>query len=83
MMLEDVMATSKETASTEEIADVCKKAKAVTDLAKTIIDNANVELDAMKFMNSSWAKKNDIPEMLLPKNTSNGEYLKLPGDDRK
>ena len=83
VMLEDVMNTSEEEASTEEINNVCKKAKTVTSLAKTIINNASVELEAMQFINSSASKSGNIPEMLLPKNTSTETYLPLPGDKKK
>ena len=78
-MLEGVINTSDD--NTEEIENMCKKAKTVTELAKTIINNATVELEAMKFMDITACKRENVPEMLLPKNTSKGTVVKLIGDE--
>lgn len=49
---------------TEENLDrEVKRSKAITSVAKTIVDNANVVLEAMKFKNEYGLKK-ELPKML-------------------
>jgi hypothetical protein len=54
-----------------------KKAQAVNNIAKTIIQNGRTQIDAMKLREEiiSNAGKGQLPEMLLPKNTSTGKVL--------
>lgn len=54
-----------------------KKAQAVNNIAKTIIQNGRTQIEAMKLREEiiSNAGKGQLPEMLLPKNTSTGKVL--------
>lgn len=47
----------------EKLDKELKRSKAIANVAKTIIDNANVELEAVKFA-TEYGKK-DIPKLLL------------------
>lgn len=53
--------------SADELEKEIKRADATNKVAKTIIDNANVQLQAMKHMDEygyNQGKKHTIPEML-------------------
>lgn len=80
VMLEDVMDIENNDASSNEMDTICKKAKTVVSISKSIIANAAVELEAVKLANNAFMGKKDLPEMLLPKDTSTEKVLNLPGD---
>lgn len=48
----------------EDFEKEIKRSKAITDVAKSIIDNANTELNAIKLANE-FGKNVEIPKMLL------------------
>lgn len=54
-----------------------KKANAINSIAKTIIQNGRTQIEAMKLREEiiGNAGKGQLPEMLLPKNTSTGKVL--------
>jgi len=54
-----------------------KKAQAINNIAKTIIQNGRTQIEAMKLREEiiGNAGKGQLPEMLLPKNTSTGTIL--------
>ena len=49
----------------DELKEEILRAKAVTDIAREIIDNANTVLDVMKFQTETLRKSNvSVPKML-------------------
>lgn len=52
----------------EEMVREIKRSKAITDVAKTIIDNANVVLNAKKYADEMGSRKGDLPSLLIGKN---------------
>ena len=54
----------EELADEEKLNKEIKRSKAVTDVAQTIINNANTVLDAQKFI-ASDGRGNELPKMLL------------------
>lgn len=56
-----------------------ERAKAVNAVASTIIENAGVQIEAMRLAQNLRKVNAELPEMLIPKNTSGRQ--KLPGID--
>jgi hypothetical protein len=54
-----------------------KKAQSINNIAKTIIQNGRTQIEAMKLREEIISNdgKGQLPEMLLPKNTSTGKVL--------
>lgn len=48
----------------EELEDEIKRASAIFNISKSVIDNANVILNAVKFRDANLCKGDDFPEML-------------------
>ena len=63
--------------SEEELNQEIRRAQAVNNVAKTIIQNGRTQIEAMRLREDilSNAGKGQLPEMLLPKNTSTGKVL--------
>ncbi|MCR5764786.1 MAG: hypothetical protein K6G09_02290 [Treponema sp.] len=63
--------------SAKELDREIKRAQAVNNVAKTIIQNGRTQIEAMKLREEiiKNAGKGQLPEMLLPKNTSTGKVL--------
>lgn len=61
----------------EQLEKEIKRANAVNAVAKTIIQNGRTQIDAMKLREEMIrnAGKGQLPEMLMPKNTSSGKVL--------
>ena len=45
-----------------------RRAKAITDVSKTIISNANLLLNAKKYQDEYGIKQNEVPDMLRIEN---------------
>ena len=56
----------------EDLDREISRAKAVNSVAHTIIENASTQIEAMKLQEAMLNNtgKGELPEMLLPKNTS-------------
>lgn len=54
---------SEELENEENLEKEIKRSKAITNVAQTIINNANTVLDAQKFMSDSGVQ--ELPKMLL------------------
>ncbi len=65
--------------SPEELKKKLDIAKAATSIGAVIVKNAATQLSAMKMITDHNLHRNEVPELLLPKNTS-GRTLLLPGD---
>ena len=52
----------------DELVREIKRSKAISDVAKTIIDNANVVLNAKKYADEMGTRKGDLPSLLIGKN---------------
>lgn len=50
--------------SGDELEEELKRTKAMTDVSKTIINNAKLVLDAQKFKDDKWDAEAEIPKML-------------------
>lgn len=63
--------------SEEKLNQEIRRAQAVNNVAKTIIQNGRTQIEAMKLREDiiKNAGKGQLPEMLLPKNTSTGKVL--------
>lgn len=48
----------------EELQSELLRAKGITDVSKTIVDNAKLVLDARKFIDNSFENNPKIPRML-------------------
>jgi hypothetical protein len=61
----------------EQLEKEIRRAQAVNDVAKTIIQNGRTQIEAMKLREEMLlnAGKGQLPEMLMPKNTSSGKVL--------
>ena len=61
----------------EQLEKEIRRAQAVNNVAKTIIQNGRTQIDAMKLREEMLlnAGKGLLPEMLMPKNTSSGKVL--------
>ena len=63
--------------SEEKLNQEIRRAQAVNNVAKIIIQNGRTQIEAMKLREDiiKNAGKGQLPEMLLPKNTSTGKVL--------
>ena len=63
--------------SEEKLNQEIRRAQAVNNVAKTIIQNGRTQIEAIKLREDiiKNAGKGQLPEMLLPKNTSTGKVL--------
>lgn len=63
--------------SEEKLNQEIRRTQAVNNVAKTIIQNGRTQIEAMKLREDiiKNAGKGQLPEMLLPKNTSTGKVL--------
>jgi len=63
--------------SEKEMDKQIKRAQAVNNIAKSIIQNGKTQIEALKLREEILgnAGKGELPEMLVPKNTSTGKYL--------
>lgn len=63
--------------SEEKLNQEIRRAQTVNNVAKTIIQNGRTQIEAMKLREDiiKNAGKGQLPEMLLPKNTSTGKVL--------
>jgi hypothetical protein len=61
----------------EQLEKEIRRAQAVNNVAKTIIQNGRTQIEAMKLREEMLlnAGKGQLPEMLMPKNTSSGKVL--------
>ena len=61
----------------EQLEKEIRRAQAVNNVAKTIIQNGRTQIEAMKLREEMLlnAGKGQLPEMLMPKNTSSGQVL--------
>ena len=61
----------------EQLEKEIRRAQAVNNVAKTIIQNGRTQIEAMKLREEILlnAGKGQLPEMLMPKNTSSGKVL--------
>ncbi|OLS02407.1 hypothetical protein [Tissierella creatinophila] len=48
----------------EELKEEIERAKAVTSISSSIIQNANLVFQSKKFMNDLWDADTDLPKML-------------------
>lgn len=51
-------------ASEDELKDEIDRSKAVTDIAKSVIDNGRLVLDAERFRDDRWDAEAETPKML-------------------
>lgn len=51
-------------ASDESLNDEINRSKAVTDIAKNVIDNGKLVLEAEKFRDGKWDAEVEVPKML-------------------
>lgn len=51
-------------ANEDELKDEIGRSKAVTDIAKSVIDNGRLVLDAEKFSDDKWNADSETPKML-------------------
>ena len=61
----------------EQLEKEIRRAQAVNNVAKTIIQNGRTQIEAMKLREEMLLNtgKGQLPEMLMPKNTSSGKVL--------
>lgn len=61
----------------EQLEKEIRRAQVVNNVAKTIIQNGRTQIEAMKLREEMLlnAGKGQLPEMLMPKNTSSGKVL--------
>ena len=61
----------------EQLEKEIRRAQAVNNVAKTIIQNGRTQIEALKLREEMLlnAGKGQLPEMLMPKNTSSGKVL--------
>ena len=59
----------EELSNEENLTKEIKRSKAITDVAQTIINNANTVLDAQKFIVTE-GRGNELPKMLLGTSTN-------------
>jgi len=55
---------SDEDVKGEELKEEIERAKAVTSVSSSIIQNANLVFQSKKFMNHMWDSNEGLPEML-------------------
>lgn len=67
--------------SPEDLEKEIKRANTVTGVAQTIINNANVQINALKLVSNGILKKAELPEMIAPKNTSGRKLIGMGGAD--
>lgn len=48
----------------EELKEEIERAKAVTSISSSIIQNANLVFQSKKFMNDMWDSNEELPKML-------------------
>lgn len=68
--------------SEEETKTLIARSKSMAEIAKVIVANAQVQLEAMKFYNESKISSADVPDMLIPRG-ENDKKLALPGDTKQ
>lgn len=49
----------------EELESELKRQKGITEVARNIVDNAKVVLDARKFLDNSFDENSSVPKILL------------------
>ena len=67
-LFEQLERLNDEELSEEELDREIKRSKAVANIARNIIDNADVVLQAEKFKSTSFDRNKELPEMLENKN---------------
>lgn len=55
----------------EELQTEIGRSKAMSDIAKNIVENAKLSLDAVKFVNEYGLAKKDVPEYLMLESDKN------------
>ncbi|EFQ43476.1 hypothetical protein LBKG_02128 [Lactobacillus crispatus CTV-05] len=64
MLFNQLVRLDSDDISNEEMAKEINRSKAMTDVSRTIIDNARVVLDAAKFMDNRIDPNSELPHMI-------------------